>query len=72
MEAINVAGAKILDIMMTAGYWITLVAGVGKVINAIAKKDAENALKTAMGYGVAFAALYLLKWVLDLIKGVFK
>jgi hypothetical protein len=72
MDAINVAGGKILGIIMTAGYWIVLIAGSGKVIGAIAKKDAESAMKCAFGYGIAFASLYLLKWTLDLIKGVFK
>jgi hypothetical protein len=72
LGAIDVAGEKILGIIMSAGYWIVLVAGSGKVISAIAKKDAESALKTSFGYGVAFASLYLLKWTLNLIKDVFK
>jgi hypothetical protein len=71
MEAINTAGEQVLNIMMTAGYWITLVAGAGQVINQIAKRDAQTALKQAFSYGVAFGALYLIRWILDLIKGVF-
>lgn len=71
MDAINVAGEKILDVMMTAGYWITLIAGAGQVINQIAKRDAQTALKQAFSYGVAFGALYLIRWILDLVKGVF-
>lgn len=71
MDQINIAGQKIFDIMMNIGYWTTLVAGAGQVINSLAKRDAQNALKQAMSYGIAFGALYILKWLLDLIKGVF-
>ena len=70
MDQINVAGEKVLGVMMTVGYWTTLVAGAGNVINCIAKKDVQNALKQALTYGVAFGSLYMLRWMLDLIKGV--
>jgi hypothetical protein len=71
MEAVNVAGAKILEAVMVVGYWVTLISGSVKVIRAIASKDAQQALKDALSHGVAFAAIYILKWALDIIKTSF-
>ena len=71
MDGINKAGETIFGLLLTGGYWITLIAGGGKVLNAIAKKDAAEAGKTALSYGVAYASLHLLKWVLSLIREAF-
>lgn len=72
MEQINVIGNRVLDIAMTAAYWITLISGVGQIINSIAKKDAQAAIKNAMQYGTAYVSIYLLKWGLGLVREVFK
>jgi hypothetical protein len=71
MDAINVAGAKIYGVVLSTGYWAALVVGGIAVITALAKKDPQAALKAALAYGTGFAAIYILKWGLDLIRTVF-
>jgi len=71
MDQINVVGGKLFHVIMNVGYWVTLIAGAGQVINSISKKDAQNAMKQAFTYGTAFGSLYLIKWLLDMIKAAF-
>lgn len=71
MDQIAVVGEKVLTVLTTVAYWTTAIAGTGQLINCIARKDYQNALKQALGYGVAFASIFVLIWMLDLIKGVF-
>jgi len=71
MNQVNIVGERVFDVMMNVGYWVTLIAGAGQVINSIAKRDAQSALKQAFTYGIAFGSLYVIKWLLDMIKGAF-
>ena len=71
MEQLATAGQQILTLMQMAAYWVTLIAGTGQVIACLSKRDAQGAVKNALTYGTAFASVYMLVWILDLVKGVF-
>lgn len=71
MDQIAVAGSKILNIMNVGAYWVTAIAGTGQIINCIARRDVQGAIRQAISYGTAFAAIFILQWILDLVKEVF-
>ena len=71
MEQLATAGQQILNIMQTAAYWVTMIAGTGKVIACLSRRDAQEAVRSALTYGTAFATIYMLRFVLDVVQGVF-
>lgn len=71
MDQINTVGVQIYNVVLTVGYWAAAVVGGITIISSLAKKDPQGALKNALGYGIGFAAIYILKWGLDLIRTVF-
>ena len=71
MDQINSVGKAIYYVVVNVGYWTALIAGAGQIINSLAKKDAQNALKQALTYGIGFGSLYAIKWLLDMIRAAF-
>ena len=71
MEQIDIAGEKIFSIMIKLGYWAILIAGIGQIIASVSRRDIQGALKQALIYGTSFAAMFMLRWMLDLIRGIF-
>ncbi|BDR80996.1 hypothetical protein [Clostridium tetani] len=68
---IDKAGSTILGIVRKIGYWICIVGCILDIIKALMQGDTRNVAKIMMKYALAFSALYVFPWILDLIKSIF-
>lgn len=68
---VDAAGWKILNIARSIGYWICIVMCTVEIIKCVMEGDTKNISKIMMRYCLAFAALYFMPWMLDLIKDIF-
>ncbi|NEZ47230.1 hypothetical protein FDF74_08410 [Clostridium niameyense] len=71
LEKIDRAGNTILSIARKIGYWICIVGCIIDIIKALMQGDTRSIAKIMMKYALAFTALYIFPWILDLIKGIF-
>jgi hypothetical protein len=68
---IDTAGNTILGIVRRIGYWCCIIGCIIDIIKALMQGDTKSVAKIMMKYALAFAALYLFPWILDLIKAIF-
>lgn len=68
---IDKAGNTILGIVRKTGYWICIVGCIIDIIKSLMQGDTKSIAKIMMKYALAFAALYIFPWMLDLIKAIF-
>lgn len=68
---IDRAGNTILEIVRRIGYWICIIACVMDIVKCLMQGDTKSIAKTMLKYALAFAALYIFPWILDLIRGIF-
>lgn len=68
---IDKAGNTILGIVRKIGYWICIVGCIIDIIKSLMQGDTKSIAKIMMKYALAFAALYIFPWMLDLIKEIF-
>lgn len=68
---IDVAGNTILGIVRKIGYWCCIVGCIIDIIKALMQGDTRSIAKIMMKYALAFSALYIFPWILDLIKSIF-
>lgn len=71
LQKIDQAGLLILGIVRRIGYWGCIILCVMDIIKQLMEGNTKNTWKTMMKYALAFAALYLFPWILDMIKGIF-
>lgn len=71
MSKIDVAGNTILGIVRRIGYWCCIVGCIMDIIKALMQGDTKSIGKIMMKYALAFGALYVFPWILDLIKSIF-
>lgn len=69
IKTMNDLGNKILTIVQTAGYWLCLImCGVCVIRAIIGGKDKKAIGEIILGFLIAFAALYMMPWLFDMIK----
>lgn len=68
---IDKAGSTILDICRTIGYWVCIIMCITSIIKELLQGDTKSITKIMMKFSLAFAALYLYPWILDVIKEIF-
>lgn len=68
---IDTGGNKILEITRHIGYWACLIGCTIEIIRSMMQGDSKSIGKTIAKYAVSYGALYLLPWILDLIKSIF-
>lgn len=68
---IDKAGNTILSIVRKIGYWCCIIGCIIDIIRALMQGDTKSIAKIMMKYALAFAALYMFPWILDLIKSIF-
>lgn len=71
MGKVNKAGSTILGIVRTIGYWICILGCIMEIVKALMQGDTKSIAKIMMKFGLAFAALFVFPWILDLIKSIF-
>lgn len=68
---IDVAGNTILGIVRKIGYWCCIIGCIIDIIKALMQGDTKSIAKIMMKYALAFGALYIFPWILDMIKSIF-
>jgi len=71
MDKVNVAGNTMLGIVRGIGYWCCLIGCIVDIIKALMQGDTKSVAKVMMKYGLAYGALFMFPWILDIIKGIF-
>lgn len=71
MGKIDVAGNTILGIVRRIGYWCCILGCIMDIVKALMQGDTRSIGKIMMKYALAFGALYIFPWILDLIKSIF-
>lgn len=68
---IDKAGNTILEVVRRIGYWCCIIGCIIDIIRALMQGDTKSIAKIMMKYALAFAALFIFPWILDLIKSIF-
>jgi len=71
MDQLATVGNRILEVMLVAGFWISLIAGTGMTIKCLTKGDVHGAVKIVLMYVLAYACLFMLPWGLRMVREVF-
>jgi len=71
LAKIDTAGSTILGIVRRIGYWCCILGCIIDIIKALMQGDTKSIAKIIMKYALAFGALYIFPWILDLIKSIF-
>lgn len=71
VQAIDVAGQKILDLIRRVGYWIAIILCSKDVLKHCMRGHVESIGSVIAMYGLSFGVLYFLPWLFDLIKSIF-
>ena len=72
MDALNIAGERILSVMQQASFWVAIIGGTGMSIKCLAKGDTHGAIKIVLSYILGFACIYILPWGLKIIQEAFR
>jgi len=71
LNKIEVFGKTIFGMCLTIGYWLVLVMGIIDILKSLMQGDTKSIPKIVLHYALAYAALLLFPWLLDLIKSIF-
>lgn len=71
LSKIDKAGLLILGIVRRIGYWACIILALMDIVKSLMEGSTKDIWKTIAKYTVAFATLYLLPWLFDLIASIF-
>ena len=71
LAKIEVFGKTIFGMCLTIGYFLVLVMGIIDILKSLMQGDTKGIPKIVLNYALAYAALLLFPWLLDLIKEIF-
>ena len=71
LNAIDAAGAKILELIRRVGYWVGIILCSKDVIKHVSRGHMEDIGGLVALYGLGYGLLYFLPWLFDLIKSIF-
>ncbi|WP_142415376.1 hypothetical protein [Hathewaya massiliensis] len=72
LSKVNKAGSVILNIIQTFGYWACIGLCIVDLLKHLFDGDTKNTGKIISRYVVAFSAFYVVPWLFDIIKSIFK
>lgn len=65
---LDIAGNKILNMARGVSYWIVAAVAVFQILDAIIKGDKHKITEVLLGTALAYGSLFLITFILDLIK----
>lgn len=65
---LDIAGNKILNMSRDVSYWIVAAVAVFQILDAIIKGDKHKITEVLLGTALAYGSLFLITFILDLIK----
>lgn len=68
---LNTAGNTLLGVMQTIGYWVALIMCIVEILKSLSAGDTKSIGKIIVKYLMAFAGIFVLKWLFDLIRLTF-
>lgn len=71
MDRLDVAGEKMMHYGTRIGYWVCIVMALVEIVKALINGDVNAIWGIIIKYGTAFGGIFLLKFMMDLIMGVF-
>lgn len=71
LNKIDVAGFTILSVIRKIGYFIMIFMCIIEVLRCVSNGDTKEIGKIILKYVLAFMALYLLPWLMDIVIGIF-
>lgn len=71
MEQIVEISDKLLKIAFVAAGAVTAVGGVSTSLKYVAKGDAHGAIRSVLGFALAYGVIRFLPWIVKMIDTVF-
>lgn len=71
IQVISNAGQTLLSTAQVIGYWACLVMCIVEIIMAMLSHQSNKLKEICIKYVIAFASLYFMPWVFDLIRDLF-
>lgn len=71
VKRLNTAGNTLLSVMQTIGYWVALLMCIIEILKTLSSGDTKSIGRIIVKYLMAFAGIYVLKWLFDLIRVIF-
>ena len=68
---VNEIGNMFVGIIQTIGYWTCLIMCAVEILKCLFQGDTKSLTKIICKYLMAFAGLYILPWIFELIKSMF-
>lgn len=68
---VNEIGNMFVGIIQTIGYWTCLIMCAVEILKCLFQGDTKSLTKIICKYLMAFAGLYVLPWIFELIKSMF-
>lgn len=72
LSKVDTAGAVLLTVVRTFGYWVCIIMGIVSIIRAMLNGDTKGIGKIMAKYLLGFSSFYALPWLMDIIKGIFQ
>lgn len=69
---IDMAGGTIFDFIRKIGYWICVIMCAIEILKSLCSHKNDDIIKIVFKYICAFATFYVLIWIFDSIKLIFK
>lgn len=70
--SIDILGKMLLDTLRKLGYWTCIVMCIYENVKSISEGDAQSIGKVSVKYVVGYLTLFVLPWVMDLIRDSFE
>ena len=71
VEALPVAGNKLLNILQVFGYYVCVIMCIIEIIKSLISGDTKSISRIVVKYIIAFGSFYFLPWIFDLIRDIF-
>lgn len=71
VKGIDPLGFKLLGIFRSFAYWICIIMCIVEICKSLLQGDSKSIGKIVVKYVLAFAAIYLVPWLFDVIRDSF-
>lgn len=71
VKGIDPLGIKLLGIFRQFAYWVCIIGCIIEICKSLMQGDHKSIGKIIAKYVLAFAAIYFVPWIFDIIKGEF-
>lgn len=71
LQGIDALGGKLLSVCRKFAYWVGIIMCIVEIIKSLLQGDSKSIGKIIIKYILAFAAIYFVPWLFDLIKASF-